>query len=178
MKQKLSFIFTIFLLLNSCKSSKNITDKKCPRHISKSIKGTSIDQFKYTLGKDTLSYNEVKFYCVYNTAFYTHKTMYDKFGKWDREIYANGERHPILLWENIKLFEKDSTLFTIATLGDESEKTIYASFMAYDNNGNDLLNDIIYKEKLVNYFKDLIHKSKPEKRDFYKIYWSMVDTKS
>lgn len=177
MKQKLLFIFIIFLLLISCNSSKNITDKKCPHYVSKSIKGTSIDHFKYTIDKDTLYYNEVKFYCVYNTAFYTHKIMFDKFGKWHREIYPSGERHPILLWEKIKLFEKDSTLFTIATLGEEGEKTIYASFMAFDNKGNDLLDDIIYKEKLVNYFKDLISKSKPEKRDFYKMYWSVVDTK-
>jgi hypothetical protein len=178
MKQNLLYTFIYSILLISCKASEKGVDEKCPHYISKSIKNTKIDQFKYIVNEDTLTYNEVKFYCVYNTSCYTKKIMFDNFGKWNREIHSNGEKHPILLWEDIKLFEKDSTLFTIATLGDENIKTIYASFMAFDNEGNDLLKNNIYKEKLINYFKNLIDNSNPDKGAFYETYWKSVNSHS
>ena len=155
-----------------------LLDEKCPRYISKSIKKMKIEKFKFILNKDSLYFNEVKFYCVNNTALYTKKVMFDKFGKWHREIYPNGEKYPILLWEGIKLFEKDSTLFTIATLGEESIGTLYASFMAFDSEGNDLLADITYEKKLILYFEDLIKKSDSKKREFYDIYWQNIKNRT
>ena len=173
MKLKIIYLIVISILI-SCKTSDKILDEKCPGYVSKSIKKMEVDKFKFILNKDSLSFNEVKFYCVYNTSFYTKKVMFDKFGKWNKEIYPNNERHPILLWENLKLFEKDTTHITIATLGEENRKTVYASFMAFDNEGNDLLADISYEKKLIAYFEDLIKKNDPEKGGFYDIYWKVV----
>jgi hypothetical protein len=81
------------------------------------------EEFKSVVNNDTIKLNEVKYECVY-TAMYTKKVMYDKFGKWHKEIYTNKERHPMLIWENIKLFANDSTKFTIVTNGLESIETI------------------------------------------------------
>ncbi|TQO37081.1 hypothetical protein GQ41_1677 [Arenibacter algicola] len=174
-KLKVILYVIITMMMITCKTKSNVSDRKCPSYVSKSIKNIAIDKFKYITNTDTLSFNEVKFYCVNNTALYTKKVMFDKFGKWSKEIYPNNEMHPILLWENLKLFEKDSTTFTIATLGDESFKTIYASFMVFDSIGNDFLSDINYKEKLIPYFEDLIKKSNPKRPDFYDIYWKAVE---
>jgi len=174
MKLKIILNIIVTILLISCKTSDKINDEKCPRYVSKSIKKIKIEKFKFILNKDSLFFNEVKFYCVNNTSLYTKKVMFDKFGKWSKEIYPDKESHPILLWENLKLFEKDTSHYTIATLGEENIKTVYASFMAFNTEGKDLLADIIYEKKLIAYFEDLIKNNNSEEREFYDIYWKVV----
>lgn len=36
---------------------------------------------------------------------YTKKGMYDRFGKWNQEIYLKEQIYPILIWNIVKLFQ-------------------------------------------------------------------------
>lgn len=170
MKRKLLSLLIIFLFILACNTSQGFVEKRCPSYVSKSIKGVKIDEFQFVLDNDTLHFNEVKFYCINNNSFYSRKVMFDKFGMWQNEIYPKNERHPILLWTNLQLFEKDTTRYSIAALGDENRETLYASFMAFDSNGKDVLNDSIQQNILVNYFENLIKNSKPRNTEFNEIY--------
>lgn len=150
-------------------------EKRCKKIIKNGFKTVLYGEFKSVVNNDTIKLNEVKYECVH-TAMYTKKVMYDKFGKWHKEIYSNSERHPILIWENIKLFANDSTKFTIATNGLESIETIYASILVFDENNNDLLaKSSPYRDKLVEYFGKLINNNS-KKEDFYDIYWKTVNS--
>lgn len=170
--KKLICLLTIFLLSLTSYSQ----EKRCKKIIKNGFKRVLYEEFKSVVNNDTIKLNEVKYECVY-TAMYTKKVMYDKFGKWHKEIYTNKERHPMLIWENIKLFANDSTKFTIVTNGLESIETIYASILVFDQNNNDLLAESSpYRDKLVDYFGKLIINNN-KKEDFYDIYWKQVDPK-
>ena len=62
--------------------------------------------------------------------------------------------------------------------GVEEWKNIYASVMVFDNEGNDILSDSS-SEKLAitEVLADLIRNNDDRKREFYEIYWKMVDPK-
>ncbi|AUS05535.1 hypothetical protein C1A40_08675 [Tamlana carrageenivorans] len=150
----------------SCKSSEHGNEKG----ISKTRKSIKIDKFEYLKNGDTLSYTEVRFYRVHHTAFYSQKVMFDKFGKWDQMIFYDYERGDLLLWKDLKLFEDDATRYTIAALGEETIETLYASFMAFDEKGNDLLKDTLYQEKLIPYFHRLIKSGNYHNRTFFDVY--------
>ena len=70
-----------------------------------------------TVKNNTINLNELRFNAVLS-AMYTKKVMYDKFGKWAKEIRPNNKTHPILLWENVKLFENENKLFNVYANGD------------------------------------------------------------
>lgn len=167
----------IYLLIISMLSFTSYSqEKRCKKIIKNGFKTVLYEEFKSVVNKDTIKLNEVKYECVH-TAMYTKKVMYDKFGKWHKEIYPNKERHPMLIWENIKLFANDSTKFTIATNGLESIETIYASILVFDQNNNDLLaKSSPYRDKLVDYFGKLIINDNNKKEDFYDIYWKTVNS--
>ena len=83
--------------------------------------------------------------------------------------------HPILVWENIKLFYNDTVKFTVATNGIESYKYINASVLVFDKEYKDALaKGSKYKSKLISYFSDMIHSNNTKKKDFYEIYWKTV----
>lgn len=152
-------------------------EDRCKKITKNSFSNIIYDKFISVVNKDTIKLNEVKYECV-NTAMYTKKIMFDKFGKWHKEIYPNKERHPMLIWENIQLFPNDSTKFTIATNGLESSKTIYASILVFDKDNNDLLaENSVYRDKLVTLFGQFIVQEDPKKEDFYEVYWNQVDPK-
>ncbi len=46
----------------------------------------------------TIELNELKFNAV-SSAMYTKKVIFDRFGKWTKEIKRENQRHPILVWE-------------------------------------------------------------------------------
>jgi hypothetical protein len=170
-------IFTIIiaLIITSCSSTVKVNEHPCKPLLRNNHKTILIDKFKSIVGNDTLYLNEVKYECVF-TVFYLKKGMYDRFGKWNQVIYPEGEYHPILLWKNVKLFPNDTTEFTVATSGEESAETIYASALVFDKKNNDLLSDDSeYQTKLIEYFSKMIKKNNAKKRDFYDIYWKMVD---
>jgi hypothetical protein len=172
-------IFTIItaLILISCSSTKKITEKRCKSILKNDYKTILEEKFESIVDNDTIFLNEVKYECVH-TAMYTKKGMYDKFGKWNQEIYPKGRNHPILLWNNVKLFPNDTTEFIVATNGLESVETIYASVLVFDKKNKDLLSDQSeYKTKLIEYFSEMIKTNNSKKRDFYEIYWKTVDPK-
>ena len=62
------------------------------------------------------------------------------------------------------------------TDGLEEWKHIYASIMVFDEKETDLLSENSpEKQKLTNYFAQLLKNQNLEKKDFYEVYWKMVD---
>ena len=123
---------------------------------------------------DTVTINELKFNAVLSS-MYTKRVMYDKFGKWTKEVRPNNERHPILIWEKIKLFENEDKRYTIYADGSENWNEIYASVLVFDENDKDCLSDeSTIRKEIINLFSDGIKNlSKSEK--FSKIYWDSVN---
>ena len=129
-----SSIFTLIVMaiLISCSSTKKLTEKRCTSILKNNYINILEEEFKSTVNNDTIVLNEVKYECVYS-AMYIQKGMYDRFGKWEKEIYLKGKNHPILLWNNVKLFPNDTTEFIVATNGLENTETSYASVLIFDN---------------------------------------------
>jgi hypothetical protein len=171
------YITIIFFIFTSFLSSQIVVkETKCPKIYEN--KFTEILNEKYIAinNNDTTTINEIRFECVYSS-FLTHKVMYDEYGKWNKEIYPNNRKDPILMWKNIDLFSNGKQ-YTILTNGLEEWKHIYASVMVLDENEKDILSEQTdEKIAITNLFAELIKKHNPEKRNFYKVYWKMVDPK-
>lgn len=151
--------------------------KRCKEIAEKDFGGVLYHKFRPVVGNDTIVINEVKYECV-TTAFYTKKVLYDRLGLWHKEIFRNpSSRIPELLWENIQLFEDDEKKFIVIARGLESEKTIYASIMVFDENNYDMLHkNSPYRDKIVALFADYIHNDKDD-RTFYDEFWKRYDPK-
>ena len=108
---------------------------------------------------------------------YTKQVMYERFGKWSKEVRPNiDESHPILVWEKVKLFEGEDKQYSVYTSGDENWNEIYASVLVFDENNNDCLNaSYSSKEKIIEYFSNGIQNLSNGK-DFYKVYWQSVNS--
>ncbi len=169
-------ILVVFSIFVSCFSTKS-TEKRHGLIIKNSYRAVYEDKFKSVVNNDTVILNEIKYESVY-TAFYIQKGMYDRFGKWNKAIYTKDETHPILLWNNVKLFPNDTTKFIVAASGLESDKTIYASVLVFDNNSRDLLSEASkYKTRLIDYFSEMIKSNNSNKKDFYEVYWNDFNTR-
>jgi len=155
----------------------NIEEKRCPEIFKNDYKTIIQDSIKSVVDDKIVYLNEVKYECTF-TSFYIKKGMYDRFGKWDEEIFLEGDRHPILLWKNVKLFSDDPTTFNVAAAGDEDMSTIYSSVFVSDVKNQDLLaKDSKYREKLITYFSNLIRSNKSNQKEYYEVYWEMVRRK-
>jgi hypothetical protein len=174
---KLYYLLLLAVIALSCATpSKVVSEDKCPKIYKNSFTEIRNEKLKTLLNKDTVTFNEIRFECVFS-AFYTHKIMYDKFGKWDKALFINNKKHPILVWENVDLFS-DGKKYNVITDGLEEWKHIYASVMVFDYKENDLLSkDSIEKEKLINYFSNQIKKLNDRNQDFYEIYWKTVNSR-
>jgi len=170
----LTIIFSIFL---SCSSSqKAIKETKCPKIYKNKFTEILNEKYVTVNGKDTTKINEIRYECVYS-AFYTHKAMYDKYGKWDKEIFPSNRNRPILMWNNIDLLSNGKK-YTVLTNGLEEWKHIYASVMILDEEERDVLTEQTEEKiALTNFFGELIKNHNPKKKDFYEVYWKMVDPK-
>lgn len=174
-----TYLFTLIttLILISCASTNKITERRCKSILKNDYNTILEEKYESIVNNDTIFLNEVKYECVH-TAFYIKKGMYDRFGKWNREIYPKGKHHPILLWNKVKLFPNDTTEFIVAAHGLESTGTIYASVLVFDKENNDLLSESSeYKTKLIEYFSEMIKSNDSLKRDYYEIYWKTVNPK-
>ncbi|WP_136437551.1 hypothetical protein R5O20_06170 [Tenacibaculum maritimum] len=170
----ITIIFSIFLNCSSMR--KAIKETKCPK-IYKN-KFTEILNKKYVTinNKDTTKINEIRYECIYSP-FYTHKMMFDKYGKWGKEIFPSDKNHPILIWNNIDLLPNGKK-YTVLTTGLENWKYIYASVMVLDEKERDALTkQNEEKIALTNFFGELIKNHNPEKKDFYEVYWKVIDPK-
>jgi hypothetical protein len=170
----ITIIFSIFL---SCSSSQKVVkETKCPKIYKNKFTEILNEKYIAVNNNDTTAINEIRFECVYS-ALYTHKVMYDKYGKWNKEIYPSNRNHPILMWKNIDLFSNGKQ-YTILTNGLEEWKHIYASVMVLDENEKDILSEQTDdKIAVTNLFAELIKNHNPEKKDFYEVYWKIVDPK-
>lgn len=174
MKYILTTVCLSFLL--SCASHKATKDNKCPKIYKNDFTTILHEKYKTVYNNDTIAFNEIRFECVYS-ALYTHKVMYDKYGKWNKEIFPSNSKHPILMWENIDLFSNGKK-YTVLTNGVEEWQHIYASVMIFDDAKTDVLSDASpVKVSLTNLFADLIKSHNTEKNDFYETYWNLVDPK-
>lgn len=123
---------------------------------------------------DTINLNVLRFNAVFS-AMYTKKVMYDRYGKWTKEIRPNNESHPILIWENVKLFDNEDRKFTVYANGDENWNEIYASILVFDNKKLDCFSeDYPDKNRIIDFFSSSI-KNLNNKNDFYDIYWKSVN---
>lgn len=175
MMSKFLLLVLASLVMISCSSSSTSAEKRCTSFKKNNYIRIHEDNNSFLVQYDTVRYTEVKYDCVFS-AMYTKKAMFDKFGKWQQAIYRTGQRHPILIWHNIKLFPQDSTRFMVVADGNESRETIYASVMVLDADKNDLLDEgSPYKEKLVNYFGEMIRANNSNRKIFYEFYWKEVD---
>ncbi|WP_435262993.1 hypothetical protein [Tenacibaculum sp. nBUS_03] len=162
------FIVLITLISLNCSTKQKVSGlEKCPKIFKRNFSSIEDGKYKTILKNDTIIFNELRYKCV-NSAFYTHKVMYDKFGGWHKVIYPKNSKSPILLWEKIDLFNNGEKL-NIYTSGIEEWKHIYASIMVFDKNENDLLaSNSSYKEKIKKMFAEMIKKNKTYKKEFYK----------
>lgn len=169
------FFFIILFSLMSCSSQRVGQEMKCPEIYKKDFTNIVHEKYWTSNGEKTVFYNEIRFECVYSP-FYTHKVMYDRFGKWDKEIYPENKRYPFMVWDNVDLFS-DGKKYKVITHGIEEWKHIYASVMVFDENGKDLLADSSSKKSLLtNFFADLIRNmDDDEGGDFYEAFWKTVD---
>ena len=187
MKNTLLLLIT-FLLSFSCSAQKlnnkskekgigtaqKTANPNTPYIYKKGFLNYNVLQIPVIQKNDTITLNELKFNAVFS-AMYTQKVMYDKFGKWTKEIRPNNESHPILLWENVKLFEDEKKLFSVYANGDENWNEIYASVLVYDDEKNDCLKESnILKEKIISYFSKGIQNLN-DKKDFYDDYWKSIN---
>ena len=181
-------ILSILLISFSCNSQKRIQNNQkkgigiaqktanpnTPYIYKKGFLNYNIVKIPVIHNSDTITLNELKFNAVYS-AMYTKKVMYDKFGKWAKEIRPNNESHPILLWENVKLFEDENKFFTIYANGDENWNEIYASVLVFDNEKNDCLKEnSSFRDKIVHYFSNSIQNLN-DNENFYDVYWKSVN---
>ena len=214
-KNTLKKIIIIFLVIIYGCSTKNIVESNKKNHIitPKIVKTANqnlpypyvhINGFKdyeinlSNLFRDKNNYfaKELRFNATYS-AFYTKKVMYEKFGLWSKEVRIKKEKHPVLIWENIKLFN-DNNLYTVFTKGFENTKGsgnqvkennfhkqvkgsnhgIYASVIVLDSTGGDCLSDNnqVLKKLIIEYFSNGI-KNLTSNNEFYDIYWKSVKRK-
>lgn len=169
------FLLFISLIFIGCSSTKNLDRKsKCPKIFKNKFSEIRNEKYITINGKDSTAFNEIRFECVYSS-LYTHKVMYDKYGKWNKEIYPSNKKHPILMWENIDLFEDDKK-YTVLTNGIEEWKHIYASVMIFDDENKDVLSkESLDKQKITGLFAEYLQNQDHKKKDFYEVYWKIVD---
>ena len=171
--KKSILLYTIIAILFACSSKKDISEKKCNQIYRNDFRNIFFDTFITTLDRDTISYTVLKFQCVYSGT-YTSKVMFDKYGKWDKIVYAE-KNIPLFIWEKVKLFESDNSTFTIIT-GLRENSEIITNVMVFDEFNNDMLSlNSSYREQLINYFSDAIRSNDETKTDFYEAYWTTIN---
>lgn len=176
MELRYLLIGLFYFSLAGCSSHQVVKEIKCPQIYRNGFSEVLSTKYLTIYNRDTISFNQIRFQCVHS-ALYTQKVLYDRFGKWDKEIYPKNSSHPILVWENVQLLS-NGTKYNIMADGVEEWKNIYASVMVFDDEGNDILSDSS-SEKLAitEVLADLIRNNDDRKREFYEIYWKMVDPK-
>jgi len=187
MKYTLLLLITLFLSL-SCSVQKSINQSEekaigiaqktanpnVPYVYKKGFLNYNILETTVIQKNDTITLNELKFNAV-SSAKYIKKAMYDKFGKWTKEIRQNNERHPILLWENVRLFEDQNKLFNVYANGNENWYEIYASVLVYDAEKNDCLKKgNTLRERIIDYFSKSIQNLN-DKKDFFDVYSKSIN---
>lgn len=117
------FLILLIAFIGSCTTNKNINTNRSNslnfRH--NEFKSITNDKYVATVNKDTISITQIKYNYVY-TAFLLKKIMFDKFGKWDEARYSENERHPVLVWRQVKLLSDRDSLYMVAATGGKRFK--------------------------------------------------------
>ena len=185
--KNITLILAATLISLNCYSQKHLSKKEKGVGIAKKTENPNTPYIykngflNYTITKipldkndETKNPNELKFNATFSS-MYSKKVMFDKFGKWTKEVRPNNERHPILIWDNVKLFDDNDQLFKVYADGSENRNEIYSSVLVFDLDGKDCLSEnSIYKEKLIAYFSDGIQKLKDD-RKFFDLYWDSLN---
>ena len=74
------------------------------------IRTLILKQVLTVTNSDSIYINELRFNAV-ASSMYSGKLMFDKFGKWDKEISLTRTSKPILIWKNKKLLESKKNFF-------------------------------------------------------------------
>lgn len=171
--KKLLFTLLIPIIISSCASkpkSASVTKEKSkcyeiyPNNFDKII----FDKYQTIVGNDTISYNDIRYECL-ESSFISHKVMFDSYGDWSKVIYPKGSKTPVLSWSNIDLF-KNGKKYTVYTFGAEEWRYIYASFMVFDENEKDVLEDKEMRRKFSNFFAKKIRRNNSENKHFYRYF--------
>ncbi|TVZ55787.1 hypothetical protein OD91_1054 [Lutibacter sp. Hel_I_33_5] len=134
MKKKISYLVILSIMISSCSAKKEIA-----QNVNENF---YINQFtsKTEGGKQIL--NELVFGTNYiKEPTDIQKVLYDKFGKWNTKTYIKNTNEPILIWENISLFDHIDSKFTIASFGGMSLNKKIASVIVLNKNGADILSE-------------------------------------
>ena len=155
-------------------TAKRTANPNTPRIFENGFLNYTIINIPVIQENDTINLNELKFNATYS-ATYTQKVMFDKFGKWTKEIRPNNEKYPILVWDKIKLFEDDNQLFTVFANGDENWNEIYSSVLVFNSDQKDCLSEeSIYRQKIITFFSHGIQKLKSDDY-FYNLYYDSIN---
>lgn len=186
MKKYLALITLLLFGTYNCTSSKTISNNRnkiglrietsnpnTPYIYKNGYKNFEIKPILSIRKNDSTYINELRFNAV-SSAMYTMKLMYDKYGKWDKEVWLNGVNRPILVWEKRKLIETQNELYSVATNGVESWEEMFASVVVFDSKNRDCFS-INYKSKdlLINFFGTGI-KNLSSSRTSYNVYRKMI----
>ena len=171
------YLFISMLIILGCASSqKSVNDEKCLKFYEFSYPKITQEREGSSSRNDSIIINEMRFECL-SSALFTHKVMYDKFGKWNKEIYTSRTNNPILVWENVDLYSSGKK-YHIFTHGIETNLSMYGSVMVFDEHYNDLLStNSSEKQSLTQYFTDMVKNLKMGNEDFFEVYWKMIDPK-
>lgn len=180
--RKIKTVFGIIaFLLMSC-STTNVGKPSMRKTENPNIPIVYTNGFKdYTLkslltvdNNDSIYITELRFNAV-ESAMYTQKLMYDRFGKWTKEIKQEPYKNPTLLWENVKLYDNQNKYYTVAANGIESDDNLYAAVMVYDADNNDCLSSNSPEQQaIINYFSEGI-KNLSTSETFYQLYHQQFD---
>lgn len=171
---KLFFSVIILLTLSGCASQKQKDEPKCPEIFKSDFSEIIIEKYQTSYKGKTVFYHQLRFQCVYSS-LYTHKVMYDNFGKWDKEVVPENQKYPFLIWNNVDLFSTGKK-YKVVTSGLEEWKHIYAAVMVFDEDENDLLGDSsAEKTALIDLFSEMIKNLDDAGGDFYEVFWKNVD---
>ena len=166
-----SLFFLIVFAFFGCKSNFE-PGAPCKKSAFKKYSFVSFEDFENL--ENSSAFNSARFHCP-KSAMSIKKGLFDRFGRWDEARYPEGERHPVLIWKNVSLTD-NSEKYNVASFGAESASAYYTAVLVFDENWNDLLTEANpEREKLIEYFGNLLKKDNDLNRKFYKAYWKEVD---
>ncbi|CAM3663901.1 hypothetical protein FLGE108171_09315 [Flavobacterium gelidilacus] len=181
--KKIILIAVSFIVFLSCSNLKTVNENNdevgvkqktanpnIPYIYKNGFKNFEIIKVLSVNNNDSIYLNELRFNAVYS-AMYSQKLMYDKYGKWDNEVWVDNDTDLLLIWHNIKLLDSNDELFSVVTGGVESREEIFATVIVFDSDNQDCLTDTSeYKKILMDFFSTEI-KNLSSKKDFYDQYF-------
>ncbi|TYB76336.1 hypothetical protein [Bizionia myxarmorum] len=129
-------LFSFFLI--SCKATHNVQYFKSGIEIHPELKVAAADS---SYAKELRILNK--------NPYYTMMILFEDYGRWDKELAPKENYKLFFVWQNVKLFENSTELYTVVT--DLTD--LYSSVWVFDANKKDCLADTSpIKKAIINYF--------------------------